>query len=74
MPEYFFNITLVEELQMISDTEELEKMFGRAKSVIVQGGSVVLIRKLSDGKEARFDEFTTEADLGIYKQSVFKYL
>jgi hypothetical protein len=74
MPEYVINVAQVEELQMINDKDELEKIFTRAKSTIVQGGTVVLVRKSRGGKVERFDEISTEPDLKIYRTSVFKYL
>ena len=74
MPEYVINVAQVEELQMIKDKDELEKIFSRAKSIIVQGGEVILARKSRDGKVERFDEISTEPDLAAYKKTVFKYL
>ncbi len=74
MPEFLINVAQIEELQMINDKDELEKIFNRAKSMVIQGGTMVLARKLKDGKMERFDEITTEADLAAYKKGVFKYL
>ena len=74
MPEYVINVAEIEELQMISDKDELERIFNRAKSTIVQGGTVALTRKSRDGKVERFDELSTEPDLNTYKTTVFKYL
>lgn len=74
MPEYVINVAEIEALQMISDKQELEKIFTKAKSTIIQGGEVILGRKLKDEPLQRFDEITTEPDLENYKKGVFKYL
>jgi hypothetical protein len=74
MQEYTINVGEIEELQMIKDTDTLDQMFTRAKSTIVQGGSVILERRNPDGTTYRFDEITTEVDLMTYKETVFKHL
>ena len=74
MHEYIIYVNEVEELQMISDNEELERIFTRAKSTIVQGESVILMRKDRDGTSNKVDELTTENELGLYREKVFKYL
>ncbi len=74
MQEYTINVGEIEELQMIKDTDKLDQMFTRAKSTVVQGGSVVLLRKNTDGSTYKFDELTTETDLEKYRETVFKYL
>ena len=74
MDEYTINVSEVEDMQMTNKLVELNQIFGRAQSAIVQGGSVVLARKNSDGSIYKFDELTTEEDLGTYKETVFKYL
>ncbi|HEY0057916.1 MAG TPA: hypothetical protein VGB56_02215 [Flavisolibacter sp.] len=74
MQEYIINVAQIEDLQTISNTDELERIFERAKSTIVNGERVVLVRRHANGREDRFDELTTEEDLGRYRESVFKYL
>ncbi|MCW3081885.1 hypothetical protein [Segetibacter sp.] len=74
MTEYVINVNEVEDLQMTSGIVELEQIFTRAKSTVIQGGTVVLTRKYADGRSEVFDELTTEADLEEYRQTVFKYL
>lgn len=74
MPEFTINVSDVEELQTIKNLDELNKIFARAQSTVIQGGSVVLVRGTSSGEEYKFDELTTEADVENYKQAVFKYL
>lgn len=74
MTEYSINVSEVEELQMTSKLVELEQMFTRAQSIIMQGGSVYLVRQNADGSKYKFDELTTEDEIGNYKETVFKYL
>lgn len=74
MAEYTINVSEVEDLQITSNVAELNQMFARAQSTIVQGGTVVLVRCTPDGSVYKFDEITTEADVEDYIQSVFKYL
>lgn len=74
MDGFEINVTQVEELQMTKSIAELEQIFTKAKSIIVQGETVILVRKNSDGSSNKFNELTTEADLENYKQTVFKYL
>ena len=74
MQEYIINVGEVEELQMIKDTDTLDQMFTRAKSAIVQGGTVILSRKNPDGTTYNFDELSTETDLITYKETVYKHL
>lgn len=72
--EFMIDVANIEELQMINDTSVLDKIFAMAKSTIIQGGMVILARVSKTGVAERFDDISTEADLGIYKQTVFKYL
>lgn len=74
MPEFIINVNEVEDLQMTSNIVELEQMFARAKSTVIQGGTVVLTRKYADDRLENFDELSTELDLEEYRQTVFKYL
>jgi hypothetical protein len=74
MDEFEINVTEVEELQMTNSIADLEQIFSKSKSIIVQGETVVLVRKNTDGSTYKFDELTTEADLENYRQTVFKYL
>ncbi|MDQ6814738.1 MAG: hypothetical protein M3040_13455 [Bacteroidota bacterium] len=74
MPEFIINVNEVEDLQMTSNTVELEQLFARAKSTVIQGGTVILTRKYGNERLENFDELSTEADLEEYRQTVFKYL
>jgi hypothetical protein len=73
MNSYWINVTEVENLQKTHDVDELERIFSKAKSTIVNGESVVLARKQNERTE-KFDELTTLPDLEEYRRSVFKYL
>ena len=74
MNDYTINVTQIEELQMINNTDELETIFARAKSAIVNGAKVILVRKEASGKAAKFDEIDALDTLEAYKNGVFKYL
>ena len=74
MQQYVINVAQIEEWQTIKNITELDKLFARARSVLVGGGTVPLIRQSSKGKEEKFDEITTLEDFGEYKKQVYKYL
>ena len=74
MAEYEINVSDIEEYQMTGDKIELEQIFTRAKSTVVQGGTVILVRKYADGRFEKFDELTSEVDLEAYREKVYKYL
>ncbi len=74
MNTFTINVSQIEELQTIKDLEELDRIFQRARSTVVQGEKVELIRSHQDGRNDKFDELTTEDDLERYRQDVFKYL
>jgi hypothetical protein len=74
MQDYKINVTQIEELQTISNTNELETIFARAKSAIVNGAKVILVRKEASGRENKFDEIDTLETLDAYQKGVFKYL
>ncbi len=74
MAEYTINVSEVEDHQTISNVAELNKMFARAQSTVVQGGTIILVRRTADGSIYKFDKITTEADLENYKETIFKYL
>lgn len=73
MNSFWINVTEVESLQITHDVDELERIFSKAKSTIVNGESVILARKQNERTE-KFDELTTLPDLEEYRRSVFKYL
>lgn len=74
MREYMINVSRIEELQTLNDKKELENIFSKAKSTIVNGEKVLLMRKDKSGKGEKFDEMSTEDELEQYRQRVFKYL
>ena len=74
MQDYTINVTQIEELQTINNTDELETIFTRAKSAIVNGAKVILVRKEASGKVNKFDEMDTLDDLEKYREQVFRYL
>jgi hypothetical protein len=74
MQEYRIDVTEIEELQMIKDTQALDRVFKDAKETIVNGEAVWLTRRQQDGAYQKFDELTTLQDLQHYKKSVYKFL
>ena len=68
------DVSKIEELQTLNDKHELEKIFSKAQSTIVNGEAVMLVRKDRKGSSQKFDELSTLEDLKRYKKSVFKYL
>jgi hypothetical protein len=74
MQDYTIDVSRIEELQMISDVQELDIIFQKAKSAIVCGATVHLARKSPDGKQSQFDHLTTLPDLSAYRKTVYKYL
>ena len=74
MQDYTINVSKIEELQTINNTDELEMIFARAKSAVVNGAKVILVRKQFSGKVNKFDEIDTLDALEAYKAGVFKYL
>ena len=74
MQDYTINVSKIEELQTINNTDELEMIFARAKSAVVNGAKVILVRKEFSGKVNKFDEIDTLDALEAYKAGVFKYL
>lgn len=74
MQSYIINLNQVEELQMIKDSDELERIFNKAKSTIVQGEKVVIMRTDPGGAANKVDELSTEPELEKYKEEVMKYM
>lgn len=73
MRDFVIDVAQVEEWQTLNDVDELERMFGKAQSAIVNGAKVVFTRK-SSGKSEKFDEMDSLDNLEKYKKGVFKYL
>lgn len=74
MQDYVISVGDIEELQTINDKPSLDSIFQRAKSTIVCGGNVVLVRKNKAGTTDRFDSFSTTEDLESYRKKVYKHV
>ena len=74
MEKFRIDIAKIEEWQTIADISSLGKLFQQAKSAIVNGNPVLLVRNDRFGKQEPFDEFSTLEDLDRFRQSIFKYL
>lgn len=74
MQAYVINVTEIEELQTIRNVAELDRIFTRARSTVVGGEAIVLVRRHADGRAEKFDELTTEEDLAAYRKTVYKYI
>jgi hypothetical protein len=74
MREYIINVGKIEELQTVGDVSQLENIFTRARSTIVNGEKVILVRQNGSAAAEKFDELSTLSDLQQYKKQVFKYL
>lgn len=74
MEEYIISVGKIEELQMLNDRDSLDAIFNRAKSTIVNGVTVALVRESRTGQKYRFEEISTLTDLEDYKKNVYKYV
>jgi hypothetical protein len=74
MQDYIIDVGQIEELQMTNNLQALESIFDKARSAIVNGASVLLVRKQFSGKREKFDELSTLADFESYKKQVLKYM
>ena len=74
MEDFTIDVGRVEELQMINDTQELDTIFKKAKSALVNGAVVHLARRNKTDKTIPFDHITTLPDLLTYKTTVYKYI
>lgn len=74
MQDYTIDATHIEELQMTNNVQALESIFDKARSAIVNGALVILIRKQFNGKKEKFDQISTLPDLESYRLQVMKYI
>ena len=74
MKAYVIDVSKIEELQNLNNKDELETIFYRANSTVVNGEKVILVRKNKNGGSEKFDEITTQEDLEQFRKRVFKYL
>jgi hypothetical protein len=72
--EFVISVGQIEELQIINDRTSLDTIFQRAKSTVVCGGNVVLVRKNRSGTADRFESFSTPEDLEAYRKIVYKHV
>jgi len=73
MGEYIIYVGQIEEYQMLNDRQALDAIFKKAKSAVV-GGEVVALVRQSNGQQYRFEEISTLEDLNTYKKNVYKYV
>lgn len=74
MAEYIIIAGTIEDLQITRDLIELNTIFLRAQSTVIQGGTVIIVRQNADGSTYNINEITTEAEMETYKETVLKYL
>ncbi len=74
MQEYLIDVGKIEDLQTTKNLMELYTIFNKAKSTIVNGEKVVLVRNNREGIADRFDHISNLDDLDQFRRSVFKYL
>ena len=74
MQDLKINVAEIEDWQMIKNIAELDMIFSKAHSTVVNGATVVLYRRSASEVEEKFDEITTEADLDTYRKTVYRYL
>ena len=74
MQDYTIDAAQIEELQMTNNLQALESIFDKARSAIVNGALVILVRKQFSGKKEKFDEISTLGDFETYKKQVLKYM
>jgi hypothetical protein len=74
MDEFIISVGKIEELQMLNDKAALDAIFYKAKTTIVNGEKVALIRETRTGDKYRFEEISTLPDLEDYKKNVYKYV
>lgn len=74
MNDFVIDISKVEEWQMLNDKNELDRLFAKAQSTVVNGARVLLMRKSTSGKSEMFDEIDTLDDLEKYRATVMKYV
>jgi hypothetical protein len=74
MDEFIISVSKIEELQMLNDKAALDAIFYKAKTTIVNGEKVALIRETRSGDKYRFEEISNLTDLEDYKKNVYKYV
>jgi hypothetical protein len=74
MEDFIIPVGRVEEWQMTNDIKELDRLFQRARAVLVGGGTVALVRQQRSGESYRVGEYTDLEEFEEYRKNVFKYL
>jgi hypothetical protein len=74
MKDYIIEVNNIEDLQTLNEVQELEKIFEKAQSTIVNGEKVLLVRKTAASSAEKFDELSTLEQLQQYRKSVFRYI
>ena len=74
MQDYIISVGQVEELQTINDKQSLDHIFQKAKSTVVCGGTVALVRQNKSGQSDKFESFSTPEELEAYRKKVYKYV
>jgi hypothetical protein len=74
MEEFIISVGKIEELQMLNDKSALDAIFFKAKTTIVNGEKVALIRETRSGEKYRFEEISNLSDLEDYKNNVYKHV
>ncbi len=74
MQDYRIDVSKMEEWQMTNNLHELERVFEKAKSAIVNGALVILERTQPGGRKEKFEELSTLEDFENYRRQVMKYL
>ena len=74
MEDFIIPVAQVEEWQMTNDIMELDRLFQRARTVLVGGGTVALVRQQRSGESYRVGEYTDLEEFEQYKKNVYKYL
>jgi hypothetical protein len=74
MEEFIISVGKIEELQMLNDRPALDAIFYKAKTTIVNGEKVALVRETRTGEKYRFEEISNLSDLEDYKNTVYKYV
>ncbi len=74
MEDLGISVNNIEEWQTLNDIGSLDRLFQKARRILVGGGKVFLERVQPSGQRDKFEEFTTLEDLEAYRKNVYKYL
>lgn len=74
MEDFVIVVNRIEELQLVQDRQELERLFDKAKRTIIGGLNVILVREDRNGTREKFQTFSNEHDFEEYRKQVFRLL